>query len=111
MKFYSDWALRIAHGQWTDHKAFYGLPGYAFCLAAIYQLSGGLDPFTVGMLQALMDAGVAALLCKIARDRFRPVRGRSQRRRLAMRKSRISSASARRWLWMFFTPAQAFPRS
>ena len=25
MKFYSDWALRITHGQWTDHQAFYEL--------------------------------------------------------------------------------------
>src|SRR4051812_19543918 len=27
MQFYRDWAQRIAHGQWSDGKAFYGLPG------------------------------------------------------------------------------------
>ena len=36
MKFYSDWARRIAAGTWTDHQAFYGLPGYAYWLALIY---------------------------------------------------------------------------
>ncbi|MES2568861.1 MAG: hypothetical protein V4710_02260 [Verrucomicrobiota bacterium] len=33
MQFYSDWGRRIANGQWTDGKAFYGLPGYAYLLA------------------------------------------------------------------------------
>src|SRR5258708_38195075 len=70
MKFYSDWALRIAHGQWTDHQAFYGLPGYAYCLALIFLLAGGFDPFIVGTLQALFDAGIAVLLWKISREVF-----------------------------------------
>src|SRR6476469_2188219 len=61
MKFYTDWALRIAHGQWTDHQAFYGLPGYAYCLALIFLLVG-FDPFIVGILQASFDAGIAVLL-------------------------------------------------
>src|SRR5215217_7929589 len=70
MKFYSDWALRIAGGQWTDGQAFYGLPGYAYCLALIFKLVGGFDPFIVGVLQALMDAGIAVLLWKISREVF-----------------------------------------
>src|SRR5579862_4947300 len=69
MKFYTDWALRIMHGQWTDHQAFYGLPGYAYCLALIYFI-GGFNPFSVGLLQALLDAGVAVLLWKISREVF-----------------------------------------
>ena len=36
MKFYADWAARITQGQWTDGHAFYGLPGYAYCLAALF---------------------------------------------------------------------------
>src|SRR5882724_848388 len=68
MKFYSDWALRIAHGQWTDHQAFYGLPGYAYCLALIFTVVRGFDPFVVGLLQALLDAGISLLLWKIARE-------------------------------------------
>ena len=56
MKFYNDWALRIAHGQWTDHKAFYGLPGYAYCLAAIYGLVGKSGIFlTVAFVTALRN--------------------------------------------------------
>src|SRR3954452_3120474 len=66
MKFYNDWALRIAHGQWTDHQAFYGLPGYAYCLAAIYLVGGKAGVFLtvtcVGILQALMSAGIAAVI-------------------------------------------------
>src|SRR5882757_4252816 len=61
MKFYTDWALRITHGQWTDHQAFYGLPGYAYCLALIFAV-GGYNPFSAGLLQAIFDAGVAVLL-------------------------------------------------
>ncbi len=106
MKFYSDWALRITHGQWTDHKAFYGLPGYAYCLAAIYKLSGGLDPFAAGLLQALMDAGIAALLYKIARTVFAPT-AEEEGDRLATARPHIIGLGAA-LLWMFFTPAQTF---
>ena len=106
MKFYSDWALRITHGQWTDYKAFYGLPGYAFCLAAIYQLSGGLDPFAAGLLQALMDAGVATLLYKIARIVFAPSEDEAGEPFAAARPHVIGLGAA--LMWMFFTPAQAF---
>ena len=106
MKFYSDWALRITHGQFTDHQAFYGLPGYAFCLAAIYKLSGGLDPFAAGLLQALMDAGIATLLYKIARTVFAPAEEEMGERFAANRPHIIGLSAA--LMWMFFTPAQAF---
>src|SRR5689334_1811875 len=55
MKFYNDWALRILGGEWTDHKAFYGLPGYPFLLAAIYSITG-YSPFIVGFLQSAAEA-------------------------------------------------------
>ena len=106
MKFYSDWALRITHGQFTDHKAFYGLPGYAFCLAAIYQLSGGLDPFAAGLLQALMDAGIATLLYKIANAVFAPSEDEAGKALAVARPHAIGLCAA--LMWMFFTPAQAF---
>ena len=106
MKFYSDWALRITHGQWTDHQAFYGLPGYAFCLAAIYKLSGGLDPFAAGLLQALMDAGVAALLYKIAHTVFAPTEEEAGAPLATARPHVIGFGAA--LMWMCFTPAQAF---
>src|SRR5688572_3826739 len=66
MKFYSDWAARIAGGEWTDGRAFYGLPGYAWLLAGFRQLcslSGSFSPrdlsFFVGFVQAALDATTA----------------------------------------------------
>jgi hypothetical protein len=38
MYFYHSWGIRILAGQWTDHQAFYGLPGYAFLLSLTYEL-------------------------------------------------------------------------
>src|SRR6185436_9277260 len=51
MQFYNDWALRILGGHWTDHMAFYGLPLYAYLLAAIYWVCGH-NPFVPAFLQA-----------------------------------------------------------
>src|SRR5689334_13489924 len=102
MKFYSDWALRIAHGQWTDHQAFYGLPGYAYCLALIFLLVGGFDPFIVGLLQSLLDAGVAVLLWKISREVFTPADGTSPISRWPRMADSIGIGAA--LAWTFFTP-------
>ena len=65
MHFYDDWAQRILGGQLTDHRAFYGLPGYAYLLAGIYKLCG-CGPYLPELLQALLDAGTALLLYKIS---------------------------------------------
>src|SRR5947209_1750408 len=51
MHFYNDWALRIVRGQWTDHKAFYGLPLYPYFLAALYKVFG-YSPFIPSFFQA-----------------------------------------------------------
>lgn len=100
MKFYNDWALRIAHGQWTDGHAFYGLPGYAYLLAAIYACVG-FDPFAVGLLQAFTEAGTAVLIWKIALGVF------SGTRELGPRgASAIGTIAATGWA--FFQPAQTF---
>src|SRR5437868_946932 len=64
MRFYDDWAQAIVGGQFTDHHAFYGLPGYAYLLAALYKLCS-YGPYVPELLQALLDAGTALLLYKI----------------------------------------------
>ncbi len=106
MAFYNSWALRITHGEFSDGKAFYGLPGYAWCLAGIYSLTGGFDPFVVGLLQAMMDAGVATLIYLIARTVFARDRQDEETVLSAARPHFIGIAAA--LAWIFFVPAQAF---
>src|SRR5690242_9481298 len=65
MHFYDDWAQAIVGGKFTDHHAFYGLPGYAYLLAGLYKLCG-YGPYIPELLQALLDAGTALLLYKIS---------------------------------------------
>ncbi len=50
---------------WTDHKAFYGLPGYAYCLALIYK-GIGYQPFVVSFIQQVLEACTATLLFRLA---------------------------------------------
>ena len=64
MQFYNNWALRILRGEWTTHTAFYGLPLYAYLLAAIYKICG-YSPFVPGLIQAGLEGGTAVLLYKI----------------------------------------------
>ncbi len=110
MKFYNDWALRIAHGQWTDHQAFYGLPGYAYCLAAVYMVVGKWGIFLtvalVGVLQALMSAAIAAVIYQLAAAAFARGEGESGDRLTDARPHVIGAAAA--LAWIAFTPAHAF---
>jgi tetratricopeptide (TPR) repeat protein len=73
MKFYSDWGLRVAHGNFTDHQAFYGLPGYPFLLGLLFRLLN-FDNFWVsviaGMIQALADALTSVFIWKLAGEAF-----------------------------------------
>lgn len=71
MQFYNDWALRILRGNWTDHTAFYGLPLYAYLLAAIYWVFGH-NPFVPGFLQACLEAGTAILIYQVGALVFAP---------------------------------------
>ncbi len=109
MKFYNDWALRIAGGQWTDRQAFYGLPGYAYLLAAIYLLVGKLGGFLtvvfVGIIQALLGAGIATLLYRLARIVFSG--GGNDPTPLAAARPHVIGCFAA-LAWVLFTPAQAF---
>lgn len=106
MAFYNSWALRITQGQFTDGKAFYGLPGYAWCLAGIYFVTGGFDPFLVGVLQSLMGAMVAALIFLIARTAFAPDQRDEGAQLSTLRPHFIGIAAA--LAWIAFVPAQTF---
>lgn len=64
MRFYAEWARRIADGQLTDYHAFYGQPLYAYLLGAFFWLVG-FQPALVSLLQGAVDAGTAVLIYKI----------------------------------------------
>jgi len=105
MKFYNDWARRILGGQFTDGKAFYGLPGYAYALAGIYKVTGGyshtFSPFLVAQLQAAMHALTAVWLFLLGHRVFGG-ESREEKRRGAI--IGVLAAAA----WALFTPAQVF---
>ncbi len=69
MHFYDEWARRILHGQLSDGHAFYGLPLYPYLLALLYA-SFGYNPFVPGFLQALLEAGTALMIYKLAAQVF-----------------------------------------
>ncbi len=102
MRFYHDWALRICAGEWTDHHAFYGLPGYAFLLAGIYRVVG-VHPGAVLLLQALADSATAWLIFQITRrmlERSSP---------LPVKPWPPTALAALASLgWILFVPAQVF---
>ena len=97
MHFYDDWARRIVSGQFTDHLAFYGLPGYAYLLAALYKLAG-YGPFVPALLQALLDAATAVLIYKISVAIFSGT---------GMRCAQIAGLVAAGG-WAVFVPAQTY---
>jgi tetratricopeptide (TPR) repeat protein len=108
MFFYNDWALRILHGHWTDHLAFYGLPLYAYVLAGIYKLCG-YTPFIPGVLQAGLDAGTAVLIFKLTQELLSDP-GRSHDTAVqssSVRKVRLVALIMAAG-WAFFLPAQAY---
>ena len=105
MKFYNDWSQRILGGQFTDGKAFYGLPGYAFALAGIYKVTGGYghwySPYVVAQIQAALHALTATWLFLLGRRAFG---GESQGEK--RRGTAIGELAA--GAWALFTPAQVF---
>src|SRR5215472_11368242 len=100
MHFYNDWAKQILHGQFGQHLAFYGLPGYAYLLAFLYKLFGE-NPFVPGLLQAALDAGTGVLIYQISGTIFTPAGSTS------LTKARIVGALAAAG-WALFVPAQAY---
>ena len=103
MHFYNDWAKEILHGQFTQHLAFYGLPGYAYLLAFLYRLFGE-NPFVPGLLQASVDAGVAVLIYQICLRIFASVKSTSFTRNVSPGLIGLFAALG----WAFFVPAQAY---
>jgi len=97
MHFYNDWAQRLLGGQLADHLAFYGLPGYAYLLAALYKLAG-YSPFVPALLQALLDAGTAMLIYKVSVGVFPGT---------AKRHAQIAGLVAAAG-WALFVPAQTY---
>ena len=105
MRFYADWAMRIASGKWTDGQAFYGLPGYPFCLAAIFHLTQP-DQFYVSVIQALFDSLTALLIFKIARELFSISREANDSGASHTNPEVIGSFAA--FVWIVYQPAQTF---
>lgn len=105
MQFYNNWALRILRGEWTSHAAFYGLPLYAYLLAAIYKV-GGYSPFLPGLVQAGLEAGTAVLLYKLGCTVFAP-RGTDETTPKPSRQARLIGLIAAVG-WAFFQPAEAY---
>ena len=103
MKFYSDWARRIAAGTWTDHRAFYGMPGYAYWLALVYGVFG-FQPYIAALFQVVAEACTSMLIFKLASLAFSPVDGPTAS---GTPRTRVVG-----WMaavgWMFFVPAQVY---
>src|SRR5438270_1441902 len=107
MHFYNDWARGILHGQFTQHLAFYGLPGYAYLLTFLYKLFGE-NPFVPGLLQAGLDAGTAVVIYRICLRIFASVRSTSSTSHLAHQaNARLIGLSAA-FGWALCVPAEAY---
>ncbi len=111
MYFYNDWALRILHGHWTDHLAFYGLPLYAYLLAGIYKVCG-YTPFVPGVIQAALDAGTAVLIFRISAALLSALRDRPSGEAAPaalspLRDTRVFAVFPAVG-WALFLPAQAY---
>ncbi len=101
MQFYNNWALRILHGHWQTEGAFYGLPLYAYLLAAIYKVCG-YSPFLPGLLQAALEGGTAVLLYKLGSTVF-VERSEDDLSRRAQAIGLLAVIG-----WAFFQPAEAY---
>jgi Tfp pilus assembly protein PilF len=97
MHFYDEWAQRVLSGQFSDHLAFYGLPGYPYLLAALYKIAG-YGPFVPALLQALLEAGTATLIYKVSVGIFSGA---------GLRRAQIAGVLAALG-WAFFVPAQTY---
>ena len=111
MRFYDDWAQRIAGGQLTDHLAFFGLPLYPYLLAFFYKIAG-YTPFIPALLQALADAFAAFLIYETSVAVFeRPPQATAppsgQSSCVLRRRAQIVGIMAA-FGWALFVPAAAF---
>jgi cytochrome c-type biogenesis protein CcmH/NrfG len=100
MHFYNDWAKDILHGQFSQHLAFYGLPGYAYLLAFLYKFFGQ-NPFVPGFIQAGIEAGIAVIIYQIC---LRVLESVASTLFVNARLVGLFAALG----WAFFVPAQAY---
>ncbi len=108
MQFYNGWALRILRGEWTSHAAFYGLPLYAYLLAAIYKIAG-YSPFLPGLLQAILEGGTAVLLYLLGSTVFGPTAAPGDAAAPAADSFRGKAIGLLAAIgWAFFQPAEAY---
>ena len=105
MHFYNEWALRILGGHWTDHMAFYGLPLYAYLLAAIYWICGH-NPFVPAFLQACLEAGTALLIYRLGVSVF-AAHTNEESPPLSPRRGQLIGLMAAGG-WAVFQPAEAY---
>ena len=106
MHFYNEWAQRIIRGEWTDERAFYGLPLYAYLLAALYMVFG-YSPFIPGFVQALLEGATAAIIVRIGRGVFATrVRGTVEGDRRLQFGTAIGLLAAAGWA--VYLPAQSY---
>ena len=101
MKFYADWATRISQGHWSDGHAFYGLPGYAFCLGAIFAVVG-VSPLVVGLFQVILETITSLLIFKTAKTAFAESQN-GEATAVARCVGILASLG-----WIFYLPAQTF---
>ncbi len=109
MHFYNAWALRILRGEWTNHYAFYGLPGYPYLLAGIYK-AFGYSPFLPGFLQACLEGGTAVILYRLAVKVFESEKEPLERawwRKISRYRGEIVGLLAAAG-WGLFQPAEAY---
>lgn len=71
---YDQWARRLAGGDWIGTDVFYQAPLYPYFLGAVYAVAGA-DPGTARLVQAVLGAASAALLCVTAARLFGPRAG------------------------------------
>ena len=112
MHFYNEWAQRILRGEWTDYRAFYGLPLYAYLLAGLYSIFG-MNPFVPGVLQACLEGGTAVLLFEIGQRAFRqPTSAADLAHADGTANGRFASGRSIGALaalgWAFYLPAQSY---
>src|SRR6266481_3927771 len=111
MHFYNDWAKDILHGQFSQHLAFYGLPGYAYLLAFLYKIFG-YNPFVPAFLQAALDGGIAVLIYRISLRVFPTAESlmlpRTGRWSLIVTRERELVSFLAALGWAFFVPVQAY---
>ena len=96
MRFYAEWAQRIAGGQLTEFYAFYGQPLYAYLLAAIFSIIG-FAPIAIAVVQALLDALTSVVIFGIAASVFSET----------PRRAAVIGAAAGA-AWTLFVPAAAY---